>query len=145
MSTKTCLVCSDPIISHPTRNKFCSKRCYNGWRKSCPTGWRRPGPVRLYETPSDKKAARVIRDREKKYGLASGDYDKMLVEQQYRCAICQRKFIDTPHVDHDHVKNKVRGLLCEGCNRGLGFFFDDAELLVSAAKYIQMEGSKYGN
>lgn len=39
-------------------------------------------------------------------------------------------------VDHDHKKNKIRGMLCNHCNRGLGHFRDDPMLLEFAAQYL---------
>jgi hypothetical protein len=33
-----------------------------------------------------------------------------------RCAICRKEFKQRPNLDHDHVSNKVRGLLCDKCN-----------------------------
>jgi hypothetical protein len=63
------------------------------------------------------------------------------VSQGGRCAICGK----VPRsrrlaVDHDHKTGEVRGLLCAsgdfGCNKGLGYFNDDPELLRRAYEYL---------
>ena len=60
------------------------------------------------------------------YGISLEDYNTMLQNQNYRCAICNAESPGHKHkyfcVDHDHQTNKVRGLLCHRCNRGMGFF-----------------------
>ena len=43
-------------------------------------------------------------------------------------------------VDHDHKTNKIRGLLCNSCNRGLGYFRDDIRMVRKAAKYLERRG-----
>jgi hypothetical protein len=62
----------------------------------------------------------------------------MLESQNNSCAICggdagQRSF----SVDHDHISGKVRGLLCRGCNVGIGNLKDDIEILEKAIEYIK--------
>ena len=51
-----------------------------------------------------------------------------------QCVICGIE--DALVVDHDHVTGKVRGMLCNHCNRGLGHFRDDPILLEFAAQYL---------
>lgn len=39
-------------------------------------------------------------------------------------------------VDHCHTTDKVRGLLCNACNSGIGYFFDKVENIFKAAAYV---------
>lgn len=57
-------------------------------------------------------------------------------EQKGICAIpgCT---LPATHADHCHVTKKHRGLLCNGHNRGLGFFQDSPQMLMAAAEYLQ--------
>lgn len=56
----------------------------------------------------------------KTYGLAAGDYERLLVAQGGRCAICRaRPKSKRLAVDHDHKTGAVRGLLCSRCNHDL--------------------------
>lgn len=79
----------------------------------------------------------------KKYGITTKDYHEMLDKQGGGCAICKgdRRTTIKGHtrlfaVDHDHRTGKVRGLLCEQCNRGIGLLQDDADIVKSAYNYI---------
>ena len=79
--------------------------------------------------------ARLAIDRKYKYGISSNEVDGLLKRQQGKCAIC--KTGSPTHLDHDHRFNKVRGLLCGPCNKGLGNFRDDPRYLLSAARYLR--------
>lgn len=75
-----------------------------------------------------------------KYDLTVEEFDAMLQEQGYKCAICRREQCPSYgilSVDHDHSTGSVRGLLCASCNKGLGFYLDDPLLLEAAAQYLR--------
>ena len=74
-----------------------------------------------------------------KYGLTVEQFEKMVLAQQGRCAICGNTFKNSKdtHVDHNHATGRVRGLLCYRCNHGLGKFKDSEEALLAAAKYVR--------
>lgn len=75
------------------------------------------------------------------YGITLKQFNDLSSAQKHRCAICRRKPVEKPgerlHVDHDHVTSRVRGLLCGQCNRSLGGFMDDQELLRRAIEYLR--------
>ena len=78
-------------------------------------------------------------DLKKSYGITSQDYNKMLEEQNNCCKICGFEYIPPAKylcVDHNHTTGVIRGLLCDKCNRGLGHFNDNQELLVKAIEYL---------
>ena len=44
-------------------------------------------------------------------------------------------------LDHDHTTRKFRGWLCHDCNRAMGQFKDNVEILDSAIKYLRGSSS----
>jgi hypothetical protein len=84
------------------------------------------------------------------YGLSLETFEHMLREQGGKCAACGDAFLPVEvagpkafksracSVDHDHKTKMVRGLLCNSCNAGLGYFKDDADRLQRAADYLRM-------
>lgn len=83
------------------------------------------------------------------YGISVEDYAAMLNAQDGVCAICARPETNIANgkilplsVDHDHGTGDVRGLLCNGCNRGIGFFKDNRETLLSAIKYLDKHSGR---
>lgn len=71
------------------------------------------------------------------YGLEVKDYDVLYQSQNGKCAICQEPFTKRPHIDHDHVSSRVRGLLCFKCNALLGNAGDRIAVLENAIQYLQ--------
>lgn len=80
--------------------------------------------------------------RKAKYGLTDEVFKSLYKEQDSACAICKRTDTGIARtkmlsVDHSHETGKVRGLLCNWCNQGLGHFKDSPELLIKAAEYLR--------
>lgn len=75
------------------------------------------------------------------YKLSNERYATLLKAQDNCCAICKKPFDDTPRIDHDHVTGKVRELLCDVCNKGLGYFKDNLDFLQAAVDYLKRHGN----
>jgi hypothetical protein len=94
-----------------------------------------------YRTNAKYVAAQKRRHLMARYGITVDHYDAMLVSQRGLCAICRQPVgAKTFNVDHCHETGVVRGLLCHLCNRGLGLFRDNPNLLVEAIKYLADRG-----
>jgi hypothetical protein len=87
----------------------------------------------------DKAWAESLR----RYDLTVGQFMAMLDAQGHACAICRRAFKACPCVDHDHASGLVRGLLCHGCNRAIGFFEDAPDRMRVAATYLEAAASRF--
>lgn len=80
-----------------------------------------------------KNAARI---GAQKYNSTIEEINEVL--SKINCEICgaspkpeKRNFID-----HCHTTGKVRGLLCDDCNMGIGRFKDNPDLLKKAIEYL---------
>jgi Recombination endonuclease VII len=75
-----------------------------------------------------------------KYGLTPEQWDAIFESQGRSCAICRATTSGSKNhwaTDHDHESLKVRGILCDGCNKGLGSFKDSPEYLQKAIEYLK--------
>ena len=92
-----------------------------------------------------KRMRREIEWRAAGINVTHDEYDRLWIEQQGRCKLCgthQGELKKPLHVDPDHRNGRIRGLLCQKCNRGLGHFNDDPQLLREAATYIERPEEK---
>jgi len=82
------------------------------------------------------------------YKIPIGGYLKLLEEQGGACAACRKaETLTGPSgsprrlsVDHDHTTGRVRGLLCNACNRAIGLAKDDPTTLRRLAEYLEGAG-----
>jgi len=103
-------------------------------------------PLTAYPTHSNGKPRAQCKDcmrekhYERTYGITQKEYDQMYLVQGGVCKICRLPPSGQKNrlcVDHDHITGAVRALLCDHCNRGLGFFKDDTRLLNLASDYLR--------
>jgi|SRR5215469_13527422 len=154
LEQRECVVCGAVFQPYRSNGVTCSRECYKQSpiyrenerrndarpeRKARKNELRRISPVQSATVRAYNRKVLLAR-----YGLTPGDYERMLADQEGRCAICG----DPPdpngiraasklHADHDHTTGLVRELLCVRCNSGVGLFRDDPALLRVAAAYIE--------
>lgn len=118
-------ICTSCKISKPF-NAFSKSKSqksgYNTWCKQCLSEWRKEKGY----------------DIERTYGITKKEYNEILVKQENKCSICNNE-LDLgkgTHLDHEHETGYSRGILCTNCNKGLGFFKDDINIMARAIAYI---------
>lgn len=104
------------------------------------------GPSHHYCSDKCRKFVYADKHYKRTYGVGVLWVLKKLEEQDFKCAICNTtgfKMRDTHisgmNLDHCHVAGAPRALLCHNCNRGLGLFQDDPEVLKKAVAYLEVE------
>ena len=156
-----CPNCGGP--RDPRRNTYC-KPCATEWarnhRRLNPGYYaqkdrehraRNPERYRSLRREWNQKNPEKVRAMHlKKYGMTPERYEAMLRVQGGHCATCSatdpgrgRKYFFIDH-DHDCCPTKlkccgkcVRGLLCNRCNRVLGFLNDNTLILHSLSWYLR--------
>lgn len=108
--------------------KKCSAALGNEWQKRNPTASAR-----------HKRNSHLLT----KFGITVSESEALLQSQGGVCGICACEITDkrgyAPHVDHDHRTGVIRGILCFGCNVGIGVLGDDPDRLEAAARYLRIK------
>ncbi len=114
--------------------------------KDCGADSKRPAPhqgPRCATHHRDRKKAlkRAAHARwiEKTYGITSEQYWELYEAQGGHCYICQwaKGLTKLLPVDHDHATGYVRGLLCNPCNRFIGYIRDSADAGFRVGDYLK--------
>ena len=132
---KTCTKCGE----HKSLDLFVkNKKMKDGrssWCKSCKQAYQK-------KWLSEDKNRRRRHAYKANFGITIEDYDRMLAQQDGKCAICSTtdpggRYDSHFMVDHDHETGDVRGLLCFKCNTALGKFNDNLATLEAAVLYLK--------
>lgn len=70
-----------------------------------------------------------------RYGLTQDEFLLMFRSQNGACAICLERTYNLV-IDHNHETGKVRGLLCDLCNKMIGMAREKPFILQKARIYI---------
>lgn len=118
------------------------------WKKNNPEtvkNYDKPKPEYFREWKAKNKERIHSSYINRRFKFLKSDYEKLLMLQNNRCAICGISQEDLPRklaVDHCHKNKFVRGLLCFKCNTLLGLAKDNIETLHNAIKYLKNQGKQ---
>lgn len=77
------------------------------------------------------------------YGLSPAQHEELFRLQGGRCPHGRRITLRSP-VDHDHRSGAVRGLMCDPCNRFLGYVRDQPQAFLNLWAYATRPPAQYG-
>jgi hypothetical protein len=120
----------------PDQSTYRCKECHAEYQKA----FKASGRYKPTKVSPEKRRARHLK---KRYGVTPEQADAMRKAQDNRCAICGNELgsKQRTHIDHDHLTGKLRKILCNPCNRGIGYLQDSPEILLKAAQYLQSHAS----
>lgn len=135
-----CRACGDKFTPVSNRQVYC-KGCapnrsararmyrYHGAVPKTPAVEPRPYLPSTGEAPAHRSRRTRYRISEKRWQWMLARYDGM-------CWVCRSK--PAVHVEHDHVTDRVRGVVCYSCNLGLSFL-DRPAWVMQAQAYLAEE------
>lgn len=135
-------------IAQMVRNKS-TKSGFAPYCKKCACVLAKESKIRRGWTPHVKISReeelyrKRLRHLEILYGLSREDAKRIVrLRKTGKCAICfctanQSGKWHRLQVDHDHETGKMRGLLCVGCNRAIGYLNDSMERAKAVVNYLK--------
>lgn len=119
---------------------------------------------KIWRSENKKRSAKIVQDWKdrnpekvytgklrREYNISFEEFQIILKNQNSMCSICLIKIekpyiakklnIESVYVDHCHKTNKIRGLLCQHCNTGIGFFRDNIEIMKNAINYLKQSSN----
>jgi hypothetical protein len=117
-------------------------------RRAAQKARREANPERACKLATESRGRNIVkvqqhdrnRNRLRNTGFTPELFEQRLTEQSGLCAICccVLKMSKHSHADHCHATLQRRGVLCHGCNVGIGFLQDSPELVHAAALYLEL-------
>lgn len=149
---KQCTKCKQKLdFDFFGKNKI-SKDGYTWWCRKCLAAQRREwrnnnkDKAKKYAKEYRRKNPEKYRNSQMKsvFGITLEDYNKMFKKQKGLCKICglpethkNMHGVKGLSIDHNHHSKKIRGLLCNNCNLGIGQLKVDAFGILNLQKAIE--------
>jgi hypothetical protein len=137
-------------LSSQQRRRFrLNRQAHKERAKETRRAWYEKNKQKHYAEAMARKAADPEKWKEQKrwhgikqkYGITKDQYEQLFATQNGCCALCGRKEAEDNrlHIDHCHTTMVVRGLLCGHCNKALGLFRDNPDVIDRASAYLRGE------
>jgi hypothetical protein len=105
------------------------------WTGLCDECRKIPEAVKIHKRKLSRKVSRFS-------NFTVEDYLKLKEDSDGACQICGDRF--TPYlrecIDHCHLTNIVRGLICSHCNSAIGYLRDSSERAYKVAEFLKARG-----
>ncbi len=142
MHVKGVFVAYDPEHYQANKEKYAAKS--KAWREKNPERAKENRRRNYLENKERALQYSTEYNRRRKIGISPEEYNNLLKEQNGVCAICGLECTRALAADHCHITKKIRGLLCNNCNRGLGHFKDNPTILRRAIAYLNIANKTNG-
>lgn len=128
---KQCSTCKETKSSSEFYKCIANKDGLYHECKSCKSEYDKQ---RHRKNPKDR-AGKNLQNR---YGITFEQKQKMIADQNNKCAICENELDNGKHtcVDHCHTTGKIRKILCKSCNVLIGHSKENINILQNAVKYL---------
>lgn len=122
------------VKRHPMKAKACSRR----YVKRHPARVRASRKKWRLENPAKWRKIKAVSSLKRLYGKdAPAHKSKQIKKQRGKCAVCRQRMMKSCL---DHKGKVLRGVLCNACNLGIGFFKDSRPVLRRAIDYLRKWG-----
>ena len=115
--------------------KTCVYTTNRKWQKNNPEKCKKYGEKWIKNNP-EKIKNNSLRQH---HGITLEEFTQLFKHQNNSCKICG--ITEPPvkgwHVDHDHLTQHIRGILCHHCNVGIGHFKENITFLKNAINYLK--------
>lgn len=132
---KICVLCDSMYTPAGGGQTMCEKCGAEPWHSRHNEESRKRDRARYAANTAKRRRS----NRESIFGKgASQHFSDQLAEQNNVCASCGEQFKGTrdAHSDHNHLTGQWRGVLCLGCNLGIGNFKESTDKLLKAVQYL---------